>query len=165
MINPPRDSPYKRINMLVVMFLSLSVSAQNLIKPLANNEEKFMHLNGAISGVKSLQIICNKNFPEYIKQNNRAYNKWQIKFSQYIEEVKLQYSYWIELQANKENIEASEIKKILDNYLLAGQTQSERNYLKRFDRFKTVCKKYPEHLNSKITNIQLIVEELNRLNL
>jgi hypothetical protein len=148
--------------MLLIVFLSLSVSAQILTRPPENNEEKFMHLNGAINGVKSLQIICNKHFPEYIKQNEHAYIKWQIKFSKYIEEVKLQYSYWVELQANKENVKVSEIKKILDSYMLTGQNQNEQNYLKKYKKFKTVCESYPEHLESKTTNIQLIVEELNK---
>jgi len=146
---------------LVCLFLSVSVSAQITTRPPVNNEEKFMHLNGAIRGVKSLQIICSKNFPEYIDQNERAFDKWQFKFKKYIDEVKIQYSHWVEVQAGKENIEISKIKTILDNYMLAGQNQNERNYLKKYDHFKTVCEGFPEHLESKTTNIRLIVEELN----
>jgi hypothetical protein len=162
MINYLRNRPYKKFKYLAVIFLSLSVSAQITTRPPANNEEKFMHLNGAIRGVKSLQIICTKNFPEYTIQNKNAYNKWQIKFNKYIEEVKIQYSHWVEVQASKENVTVSEIKKVLDNYMLAGQNQNERNYLKKYAYFKTVCASFPEHLESKTTNIQLIVEELNK---
>ena len=160
MIKPLKYSPCKWFKLLAVIFISFSVSAQFSTRPPINNEEKFMHLNGAIHGVKSLLTICNKNFPEYIKQNKQAYNKWQKKFKIYIEEAKLQYSYWVEVQASKENSKVSEIKNILDNYMLAGQNQNERKYLKKYNHFKTVCKGYPEHLGSKTTNIQLIVEEL-----
>lgn len=161
MINSLSNRPYKRFKYLAVIYLSLSVSAQITTSPPANNEEKFMHLNGAISGVKSLQIICSRNFPDYIEQNERAYDKWQFKFKKYIDEIKIQYSYWIEVQASKEKVNVSEIKKVLDNYMLAGQNQNERNYLKKYGHFKTVCANFPEHLESKTTNIRLIVEELN----
>ena len=101
MIKPQKNKPYTRFKYLVFIFLSLSVSAQISTRPPANNEEKFMHLNGAIHGVKSLKIICNKNFPEYIKQNENAYDKWKTRFKMYIEEVKIQYSHWVEVQVVK----------------------------------------------------------------
>jgi hypothetical protein len=161
MIKYLRNKPFKGFKWLTAIFLSLSVSAQISMRPPANNEEKFMHLNGAIRGVKSLQIICNRNFPEYIKQNEQAYMKWSLKFKKYIDEVKIQYSHWIEVQATKENTKVSEIEKVLNNYMLAGQNQNERNYLKKHDNFKNVCENFPKHLESKTTNIKLIVEKLN----
>ena len=157
-----KNYSFKIFKLLVVIFLSLSVSAQISTRPPSNNEEKFMHLNGAIFGIKSLKIICSKNFPEYINQNELAYNKWKLRFNKHIEEVKIQYSYWLEVQASKENINVSEIKKVLDNYMLAGQNQNELKYLKNYDNFKSTCKNYPQHLESELTNIQLIVEKLNK---
>jgi len=162
MIKNLKNYSFEKFKLLVVIFLSLSVSAQISTRPPSNNEEKFMHLNGAIFGIKSLKIICSKNFPEYINQNELAYNKWKIKFKEHIEEVKIQYSYWLEVQANKENINVSEIKKVLDNYMQAGQNQNEIKYLKNYDNFKSTCKSYPQHLESETTNIQMIVEKLNK---
>ena len=156
MNKPLRLKVQNRFKFLVIIFLSFAVSAQ--LREPSNNEERFLELRGTILGVKSLKIICNKHFPQYLEQNEVAYNTWEEKFNKYLVEVKRQFSLWITVQANKEKKQESEIIKIVDNYMMDGQNQSEKKRLKEYENFNNSCKSYPEYLESQFTDIKLIIE-------
>jgi hypothetical protein len=109
----------------------------------------FYTVYGAVDSVKIINELCNAKFPQYKKQNDRAYKLWRLRHKEFIYKVE-QYNQEIMTKSSKGNI-ASYGKQVADNAMAFEENKvlmhkmfsdyGERSY-------RQVCSSYLEYTNS-----------------
>ena len=110
----------------------------------------FYTVYGAIDSVKILCELCNKRYPEYKKQNDKAYDDWRARNLNFIYKVE-QYNDEIMTKATLKNGKSYE-KQVLDNLRQYEQSTIEihQMFLDYGEQvYRETCLSYPEYTKSE----------------
>ncbi len=117
-------------------------------------------LYSAYNAVKFMEGICARHYPEYKEQNSSAYEQWELKYLDYLNEINL---HWMNLSFEnaKDKNGKIDFEKSLSNSMKMGQIINQTNktlekeILKSSEKFIIVCKTFPSvFLNLKTSNIE-----------
>lgn len=124
----------------------------------------FYTVYGAIDSVRMINELCSTKFPEYKKQNNRAYISWRSRNKDFIYMVE-QYNHAIVMKTSRGN-DASYRKQMLE----AAQTYEQNKVAmhKMFSdygeaTYRATCSAYPEYTESEKADFQNYYKEHMRV--
>lgn len=109
----------------------------------------FYTIYGAIDSVKIINELCNAKFPEYKKQNDRAYKLWRSRYKEFIYKIE-QYNHEIVTKSSKGNM-ASYSKQLANDAMAFEQTKAQMH--KMFSDYgesvyRETCSSYPVYTRS-----------------
>ncbi len=110
----------------------------------------FYTVYGAVDSVKIINELCNAKFPQYKKQNDRAYKLWRSRYKEFIYKIE-QYNHEIVTKSSKGNM-ASYSKQLSDQAIRFEETKLVMH--KMFSDYgegvyREMCASYPEYTTSE----------------
>lgn len=108
---PINSTPSKVICLLALVILP-SLAFADIRSATGKPLLDFYTVYGAIDSVRIINELCNTKFPEYKKQNDRAYSLWRSRNKEFIYKIE-QYNHAIVTTTSKGN-EASYRKQMLE---------------------------------------------------
>lgn len=108
----PRISMQSKVACLLALMTMSPISIADIRSATGKPLLDFYTVYGAIDSVRIINELCNTKFPEYKKQNDRAYSLWRSRNKDFIYKVE-QYNHAIVTKTSKGN-EASYRKQMLE---------------------------------------------------
>ncbi len=111
----PMNSTRRKVICLLALVTLPSLAFADIRSATGKPLLDFYTVYGAIDSVRIINELCNTKFPEYKKQNDRAYSLWRSRNKDFIYKIE-QYNHAIVTKTSKGN-EASYSKQMLKTAL------------------------------------------------
>lgn len=108
----PRISIQSKVAYLLALMVLSPIAIADIRSATGKPLLDFYTVYGAIDSVKIINELCNTKFPQYKKQNDRAYSLWRLRNKEFIYKVE-QYDLAIVTKTSKGN-ETSYRKQMLE---------------------------------------------------
>lgn len=115
----------------------------------------FYTVYGAIDSVRIINELCNTKFPEYKKQNDRAYSLWRSRNKDFIYKTE-QYNHAIVTKTSKGN-KASYRKQMLETALAYEENKVDIHQIFSDNgetAYRATCSAYREYTESEKADFQ-----------
>jgi len=146
----PRNTTISKIIYLLVLTLFPSIAIADIRSATGKPLLDFYTVYGAIDSVKIICELCNTKYPEYKKQNDRAYNSWRSRNIEFIYKIE-QYNHAIVTRSSKGN-GASYRKQMLETAQTYEQNKAAMHQM--FSDYgemvyRATCSAYSEYTESE----------------
>ena len=148
--------------LLICLFVLISATlhAEQSTDSTGQYEMDLGQVYGAIKAVKYMKEICADSFPEFIHQNEGAYQKWRGKYKLFLQEIEKHFSALLWRESGGDPEKHMELLNNYDNALLGykkGLSTQMHNDGKKV--FRGTCKIYPVYLTTDQTNLEYFYTE------
>lgn len=144
------NSTTSKVICLVALVIMPSLVFADIRAPTGKPLLDFYTAYGATDSVRIINELCNMEFPEYKKKNDRAYNSWRSRNKDFIYKVE-QYNHAIMTKSSKGN-ETSLRKQMLETAEIyqknkAGMHKMFSDYGET--TYRATCSAYKEYAESE----------------